>query len=104
MKRFVIFAAVAPPLGFIIAFWVMLQIANWLAGSPNTFDVTQMMMLPTIYLIGLIPALAAAWFDHVLAKRHVSHRIARTALFFAASAPFITGQVLAVDGGRSVAW
>jgi pteridine reductase len=30
--------------------------------------------------------------------------IARTALFLAASAPFITGQVLAVDGGRSVAW
>jgi len=30
--------------------------------------------------------------------------IARTALFFAADAPFITGQVLAVDGGRSVAW
>ena len=81
MKRFLIFAAIAPPLGFVVAFWVMLQIANWLAGSPNTFDVTQMMMLPTIYLIGLIPALAAAWFDHVLAKRHVSHRITRTALF-----------------------
>ena len=30
--------------------------------------------------------------------------IARTALFFAAQAPFVTGQVLAVDGGRSVAW
>jgi pteridine reductase len=30
--------------------------------------------------------------------------IARTALFFAVDAPFITGQVLAVDGGRSVAW
>jgi pteridine reductase len=30
--------------------------------------------------------------------------IARTALFLAADAPFITGQVLAVDGGRSVAW
>jgi pteridine reductase len=30
--------------------------------------------------------------------------IARTALFFAADAPFVTGQVLAVDGGRSVAW
>jgi pteridine reductase len=30
--------------------------------------------------------------------------IASTALFFAAHAPFITGQVLAVDGGRSVAW
>ena len=76
MTRFLIFAAMAPPLGFVVAFWVMLQIANWLAGGPNTFDVAQMMMLPTIYLIGLIPALAAAWFDHVLAKRHVSHRIA----------------------------
>ena len=39
MKRFLIFAAMAPPLGFVVAFWVMLQIANWLAGSPNTFDV-----------------------------------------------------------------
>lgn len=30
--------------------------------------------------------------------------IARTALFFAAQAPYVTGQILAVDGGRSVAW
>ena len=50
MTRFLIFAAIAPPLGFVVAFWVMLQIANWLAGSPITFDVAQIMMLPTIYL------------------------------------------------------
>jgi pteridine reductase len=30
--------------------------------------------------------------------------IARTALFFATAAPFITGQILAVDGGRSIGW
>jgi pteridine reductase len=30
--------------------------------------------------------------------------VARTALFFAAAAPYITGQILAVDGGRSVGW
>lgn len=30
--------------------------------------------------------------------------IARAVLFFAAQAPFVTGQILAVDGGRSVAW
>ncbi|HXN11266.1 MAG TPA: pteridine reductase [Steroidobacteraceae bacterium] len=30
--------------------------------------------------------------------------VARTVLFFAADAPFITGQVLAVDGGRSIGW
>jgi pteridine reductase len=28
--------------------------------------------------------------------------IARTALFFAAGAPYVTGQVIAVDGGRSI--
>ena len=81
MTRFLIFAAMAPPLGFVVAFWVMLQIANWLAGSPSTFDVAQIMMLPTIYLVGLIPALLAAWFDHALARRNVSYRIALTALF-----------------------
>ena len=81
MKRLLIFGAIAPPLGFVVAFWVMLQIANWLAGSPITFDVAQIMMLPTIYLVGLTPALLAAWFDHVLAKRNVAYRIALTALF-----------------------
>lgn len=30
--------------------------------------------------------------------------VARAALFFAAEAPFVTGQVLAVDGGRSIGW
>jgi pteridine reductase len=30
--------------------------------------------------------------------------VARTALFFAAAAPYVTGQVLAVDGGRSIGW
>ncbi|HEY6452259.1 MAG TPA: SDR family oxidoreductase, partial [Steroidobacteraceae bacterium] len=30
--------------------------------------------------------------------------IARAVLFFAADAPFVSGQILAVDGGRSVAW
>lgn len=30
--------------------------------------------------------------------------IARTALFLIADAPYITGQIIAVDGGRSVGW
>jgi pteridine reductase len=28
--------------------------------------------------------------------------IARTALFLAAEAPYVTGQIIAVDGGRSL--
>jgi pteridine reductase len=30
--------------------------------------------------------------------------VARACLFFATEAPFVTGQVLAVDGGRSIGW
>jgi pteridine reductase len=30
--------------------------------------------------------------------------VARTALFLAAEAPYVTGQILAVDGGRSIGW
>jgi hypothetical protein len=81
MKRILIFAAVAPPLGFIIAFWVMLQIANWMAGAPGTVDLHHVVMLPTVYVFGMIPALLMAWFDHVLAQRRICYRIALTALF-----------------------
>ena len=40
----------------------------------------------------------------ILQKMGTPEDIARTVLFFATQAPFITGQILAVDGGRSVAW
>ena len=30
--------------------------------------------------------------------------VARAVLFFATEAPYVTGQILAVDGGRSVGW
>jgi pteridine reductase len=40
----------------------------------------------------------------ILQRMGTPEDVAKTALFFAASAPFITGQILAVDGGRSVAW
>ena len=40
--------------------------------------------------------------DRTLLKRRGSPQdIARAALFFAADAPYVTGQVLAIDGGRS---
>jgi pteridine reductase len=40
----------------------------------------------------------------ILQKMGTPEDIARAALFFATQAPFITGQILPVDGGRSVAW
>jgi len=39
-----------------------------------------------------------------LKRRGSPDDIVRTALFFATDAPYVTGQILAVDGGRSVSW
>jgi pteridine reductase len=30
--------------------------------------------------------------------------VAQCAVYFATAAPFVTGQILAVDGGRSLGW
>jgi pteridine reductase len=43
--------------------------------------------------------------DSTLLKRAGSPEdVARAALYFASDAPYVTGQILAVDGGRSVDW
>lgn len=39
-----------------------------------------------------------------LKRTGAAEDIARAAVFFATQAPFVTGQILAVDGGRSVGW
>jgi pteridine reductase len=40
----------------------------------------------------------------LLQRQGTPNDVARTALFFACDAPYVTGQILAVDGGRSVGW
>jgi pteridine reductase len=51
---------------------------------------------------GLTDAMKQAIIDKTLLKRRGSPEdIARAALFFASEAPYVTGQILAVDGGRS---
>jgi pteridine reductase len=39
-----------------------------------------------------------------LHRRGSPDDIARAVLFFASDAPYVTGQILAVDGGRSIGW
>lgn len=54
---------------------------------------------------GADAALKRKIIDRTLLKRIGSpDDIARAALFFCTEAPFVTGQILAVDGGRSVGW
>lgn len=51
------------------------------------------------------PAMQEKIISQTLLQRQGSPQdVARTALFFATEAPYITGQILAVDGGRSVGW
>ena len=54
---------------------------------------------------GLDAELQAMMVDRSALRRPGSPEdVARAILFFATQAPYITGQVLAVDGGRSVGW
>lgn len=54
---------------------------------------------------GLDPVLQQEIIDKTQLKRSGSpDDIVRTVLFFAKDAPYVTGQILAVDGGRSVGW
>jgi pteridine reductase len=54
---------------------------------------------------GLEPALQEEIISKTLLKRSGSPQdIVRTVLFFVKDAPYVTGQILAVDGGRSVGW
>jgi len=54
---------------------------------------------------GIDPVLKQEIISKTLLKRSGSPEdIVRTVVFFAKDAPFITGQILAVDGGRSVGW
>jgi pteridine reductase len=54
---------------------------------------------------GIDTALQQEITDRTALKRIGSPEdVARACLFFAAEAPYVTGQVLAVDGGRSIGW
>lgn len=54
---------------------------------------------------GMDSHLKEAILDKTALKRPGStDDVARAALFFASEAPYVTGQILAVDGGRSVGW
>jgi pteridine reductase len=54
---------------------------------------------------GTDKALQKKIIDRTVLKRSGSPEdVARAALFFCTEAPYITGQILAVDGGRSVGW
>ena len=54
---------------------------------------------------GMDPALQSKITARTALKRSGSAvDVARACLFFASEAPYVTGQVLAVDGGRSIGW
>jgi pteridine reductase len=54
---------------------------------------------------GMDPALQAKILARTALKRGGSAvDVARACLYFASEAPYVTGQVLAVDGGRSIGW
>lgn len=80
MTRFAVFLLLGPPLGFATLFWGLLGTLGIALGEPPPVDAGQIVLLPMAYALGLVPALAAALVDHLLARRRVRARIAWTAL------------------------
>jgi hypothetical protein len=63
------------------AMWVLLPVLNWSQGGAAVFDYHEFDLMPLAYVVGLLPALLAAAFDGVLAKRKVRFRPIWCALF-----------------------
>lgn len=80
MRRFLIFAALFPPLAFVVAMWGMLQVLNWALGERSTADYHQLVLLPVAYVVAILPALLAALVDEILARTKVRYRMLWTAL------------------------
>ena len=60
---------------------------------------------PVLWPEPIDPELQREIISRTLLKRAGSPLdVARAVLFFAADAPYVTGQILAVDGGRSLGW
>lgn len=81
MKRFLIFALLGPPLGFITFFWGLLGLMDAALGEQSNIDFHQIVLLPLAYALGIVPALIAAAFDHAIVKRGLRWRVLWTALF-----------------------
>lgn len=79
MRRFLVFAALFPPLAFVVTLCRMLQILNWILGEKSTADYHQLILLPVAYVIVLLPAMLTALVDDVLARRKFRYRILWTA-------------------------
>ena len=92
MKRFLIFAALFPPLAFVVAMWGMLQILNWALGEHSTAGTHQLILLPVAYVVAILPALLTALADEILARRKVRYRMLWTALagYLSIYAPLLT--------------
>jgi hypothetical protein len=98
LKRLLVFVALGPLLGYIMAFWFILSAFNFILGGWDQFDVRrvvdyhQVVLLPAAYSVGLVPALLAGLFDGFLASRQVRHRVLWCTLFgFAVSfVPLVT--------------
>jgi hypothetical protein len=64
VKRLTLFGLLGPFLGFMTAFWGLLQILTVAVGDPPTIDPGQLVLLPMAYVLGIAPALIAGAIDH----------------------------------------
>jgi hypothetical protein len=93
MRRFVIFATLRPLLGFLSVI-ALVQALNAAVDGSITLSFGQAILVPAAYVLGIVPALITASFDH--AVRNARYRVLWTSLFayFAGFMPVLTALLM----------
>jgi hypothetical protein len=93
MRRLLIFAAFGPLFGFLTVM-ASIQLLNVAVDGSFTLSFGQLVLLPAAYVLGIVPALITAGFDHAL--RRARYRVLWTSLFayFAGFVPVLTALLM----------
>ncbi len=101
-KRLLLFGLLGPPLGFVTAFWVLLQILNMALGEKSTADLGQLILLPMVYIVGIVPALAAGGIDHYFRNWRLGPLFTCLAGYLLGFVPIATALVMGFTHGPFV--
>lgn len=74
MRRLLVFGFLGPLLGYLTLLTIVQPLVNWMSGGQGDYGANPMAEIPLAYVVGVIPALAAAVADRWIALRGIPWR------------------------------
>jgi hypothetical protein len=101
-RRLLLFGLLGPALGFVTAFWILLQIFSVALGDEPTAHPGQVILLPLAYAVGLAPALAAGLVDHAVQNARLGPLYTCLAGYLLGFMPIAAGLLMGLMHGPYV--